>query len=61
MQDIERTQTLLMNALNEYAEKHKRQISRVELGANNLQSERSYGLSLTLDNGKVFQILIFED
>ena len=60
MHDAEKIEDILFHSINEYLSKNIRLISKVERGYLSNQFERSNGLTITLDNGKIVEILIFE-
>lgn len=60
MQCMDRVEVILMDALSEYTQKNPLVISNVEFGSLSNQFERAHGLTITLDNGKVFELLILE-
>jgi|APSaa5957512535_1039671.scaffolds.fasta_scaffold765384_1 hypothetical protein len=60
MQETEKLENILLNALTEYADKNKCAISKVESGSLSNQFERGCGLTVTMDNGKVLDVLIME-
>ncbi|MCW8452585.1 hypothetical protein [Legionella quinlivanii] len=51
---------ILLQSLNDYMKKNKLVISKVEPGALANQSEFSNGLTITMDDGKMVEILIYE-
>lgn len=53
MQCMDRVEVILMDALSEYT--NPLVISNVEFGSLSNQFERAHGLTITLDNGKVFR------
>lgn len=60
MKDIDKIEALLMTALSDYSEKNKLVISQIEQGCLSSQFDKGNGLTLTLNNGKVFDISITE-
>lgn len=60
MTDIERLETIVYEALSEYRKMHPLILSSIEYSAFSDQHERSNGLTVTLDNGRVFNLLIFD-
>lgn len=60
MKDIDKVEMILVDALSDYEKKNMLTISSVENGVFSDQHERSNGLTITLNNGQVFNVLIFE-
>jgi hypothetical protein len=60
MNDIDKMELILIDALNEYASKNKFSISSIEHGCFSEQHETGHGLTITLDNGSMFNLLILE-
>jgi len=60
MNDIDKMELVLIDALNEYSGINKCIISSVEQGCFSEQHETGHGLTITLDNGSMFNLLILE-
>ena len=60
MSDIETLETVVYKALSEYKEKNPLVLSSIEYAAFSDQYEHSSGLTITLDNGRVFNLLILD-
>jgi hypothetical protein len=60
MTDIEKLETIVYEALSEYGKKYSLALSSLEYSAFSDQHEGSQGLTITLDNGKVFNLLILD-
>jgi hypothetical protein len=60
MEHIDKIEQILIEALKDYSKKNKLMISKVESGSLSNQFERGNGITLTMDDGKVFEISIFE-
>lgn len=60
MRASEVIEQILLESLNDYMKKNKLVISKVEQGSLASQSEFSNGLTITLDDGKMVEVLIYE-
>lgn len=60
MQPTEEMEQILFEALTEYSNKKKLVISNIEPGVISDQFDRGNGLTVTLNNGRMVNILIFD-
>ena len=60
MTDIEQLETIVFDALSEYGKKHELTLSSIEYSAFSDHHAGSQGLTITLDNGKVLNLLILD-
>lgn len=60
MNDIDKMEIVLIDALNAYSQQHTCVISHIEHGCFSEQHETGHGLTVTLDNGSMFNLLILE-
>lgn len=60
MQSTELMEDILFEALTDYSKKKKLVISKIENGCFSRQFERGSGLTVTLDDGRMLEIMIFE-
>mgnify|MGYP003125221706 CR=1 FL=1 len=60
MNDIDKMEIILIDALHAYSKKHTCVISHIEQGCFSELHETSHGLTVTLDNGSMFNLVILE-
>jgi hypothetical protein len=61
MNDIEKMEHILYNALSDYAKTNILSIAAIENPDESFEHEISNGIRITLDNGSVFKLLIIEE
>lgn len=61
MNEAQILEDIIFEYLKDYSKNNRRVISNIESGSMADQFERSNGLTVTMDNGKVVNILIMED
>lgn len=61
MTEIEQLETIVFDALSEYVKKHELVLSSIEYPAFSDHSKGSQGLKITLDNGKVLNLIISDE